>query len=123
MQRGEGDAAIKEFQEAIRLRPDDSGFRGNLGIAYLQLSNFDAAEEQLRQALKMVPDNASLHYDLALTLKLKDNLPAAITEMKQGHRTRSEVGGHLLHAGCHPLAAGRISGGGRATAEGGGTQA
>ena len=83
MQRGEGEAAVKEFQEAIRLRPDDSGFRGNLGIAYLQLSDFDAAEEQLRQALKMTPDNASLHYDLALALKLKDNLPAAIAEMKK----------------------------------------
>ena len=44
MQRGEGDAAIKEFKEAVRLRPEDAGFRGNLGIAYLQLSDFDAAD-------------------------------------------------------------------------------
>jgi len=65
------------------LRPGDSGFLANLGIAYLQLSDFDAAEKKMREAIKVSPENASFHYDLALALKLKDDLTAAIAEMQK----------------------------------------
>jgi len=38
MQSGDGQGAIREFQAAIRLRPHDSGYIGNLGAAYLQIA-------------------------------------------------------------------------------------
>ena len=104
MQRGEGDAAVKEFQEAVKLRPDDAGFRGNLGISQMQLANFDAAIEELRKAIAMSPNDASLHYDLGLALKLKDNLPGGIAEMKKAIAAGSEIGGRVLHAGQHHVA-------------------
>jgi Flp pilus assembly protein TadD len=83
MQLGQGPEATKEFQEALKLRPDDAAFRGNLATMLLQKSDFDAAQDQLQQALKREPDNASLHYDLALALKFQDNLPGAIAEFQR----------------------------------------
>ena len=86
MQSGDADAAIKEFQVAIHLHPDDSGFQGNLGTAYLQKTDFAAAISQFRVALKLDPEKASLHHDLALALKLSDDLPAAVAEWKEAIR-------------------------------------
>jgi len=43
LQTGDGNGRIAEFREALRLRPDDSGYKGNLGAAYLQVADFDTA--------------------------------------------------------------------------------
>jgi len=62
MQGGEGDASGMEFQAALKLRLDDTGIRGNLGIAYLEKSELDRAVRELREALKASPEAADLHY-------------------------------------------------------------
>ena len=74
---------MTEFQSALRLQPNDPGFRGNLGIAYLQRSDFDAAIGEFHTALQTAPDDATLHYNLGLALKLKDQLAAAIPEFER----------------------------------------
>ena len=61
-------------------------FESNLGVTYLQQSNFDEAEKVLRAALKLAPEAANLHYDLALALKLKDNLAGASSELREAIR-------------------------------------
>jgi len=43
LQTGDGQGAVAEFQAAIRLRSEDSGYIGNLGAAYLQIADFDSA--------------------------------------------------------------------------------
>jgi Flp pilus assembly protein TadD len=48
------------------LHPGDSGYRGKLGVAYLQKADFDAAITEWRAALEISPQDATLHYNLGL---------------------------------------------------------
>ena len=78
-----GAEARREFEAALRLRPDDTGYRTNLGTAYLQKADFDSAITQFKTALNAAPQDATLHYDLGLALKLKDQLPDAVAEFEK----------------------------------------
>ena len=82
LQLGDADNAIREFEIALHLRPQDTGFQTNLGVAYLQKTDFDAAAAQFQSALQSSPSNTTLHYDLGLALKLKDKLPEAVAEFR-----------------------------------------
>ena len=81
----------RNFRKPSALHPDDSGFQGNLGTAYLQKTDFAAAIAQFRAALKIDPEKASLHHDLALALKFKDDLPGSHRGVERGNSPRSEA--------------------------------
>jgi len=77
------------FQTALRLRPQDEGYQTNLGVAYLQKTDFDAAAAQFQSALENSPRNPTLHYDLGLALKLKDKLTEAVAEFRRAEQLDS----------------------------------
>jgi len=83
IQAGQANDSIPEFEAALRFRPDDAGYRTNLGTAYLQKTDFDGAIAQFQSALKTAPQDATLHYDLGLALKLKDQLVEALEEFRK----------------------------------------
>jgi tetratricopeptide (TPR) repeat protein len=58
---GQNDKALPEFQEALRLAPDDINSYENLGLTYLALNRLDEAKATYDQALAHKPDSPGLH--------------------------------------------------------------
>ncbi len=86
VQAGQASKSVSDFETALRLRPEDVGYRTNLGTAYLQQADFDTAIAQFQTALKSAPQDATLHYNLGLALKLKDQLPEALAEFHKAEQ-------------------------------------
>ena len=57
-QKGDFDAAIMDFTEAIRLDPKDAGAFYNRGVAYDQKRDFDAGIKDLTEAIRLDPNYA-----------------------------------------------------------------
>ena len=83
LQNGDADGAVTEFQAALRARPRDTGYRANLGAAYLQKTDFDAAIAEFESALKEPRRMPRCITILGLALKLKDKLPEGIAELRK----------------------------------------
>jgi Flp pilus assembly protein TadD len=62
------DEAIRQFQEAIRLKPDDAESHNNLGTAFYQQGRTDEAIRQFEEALRLKPDYADARKNLAVAL-------------------------------------------------------
>lgn len=62
------DEAIRQYEQALRLRPDDSGLHNNLGLALLQQGQTNEAIRQYQHALRLQPDNAHAHNNLGIAL-------------------------------------------------------
>jgi tetratricopeptide (TPR) repeat protein len=60
--------AEKEFQEALRLRPDIPKLHLELGEVYAGSSQWAKAEEEFRAETKLQPGNAEAHYRLGAAL-------------------------------------------------------
>lgn len=65
------DAAIREFREALRIKPDYSEAHYNLGIALAMKGATDAAIRELREALRINPGNTKAYYNLEIALEQK----------------------------------------------------
>src|SRR5216683_1801703 len=59
--KGQHDAAIAEFKEAIRLKPDNAAAHYNLGFALNADGQRDAAIAEFKEALRPKPDYAAPH--------------------------------------------------------------
>ena len=58
---GDYDQAIKDTQEALRLRPDSSANYGNLVSLYVFVNRFDQAKSLNKEAVARKSETASLH--------------------------------------------------------------
>src|SRR5262245_16742905 len=66
-QRGDFQTAIKELQEAVRLKPDDAETYARLGILYRRLGMASQATESLERAAKLEPAQARVKVLLAFS--------------------------------------------------------
>lgn len=87
--RGLWEAAITEFQQVLKERPDDSKTRQHLGEAmylwgdaFAQSSNFDQALLRYRAAIEYRPPDAEVHTKIALMLARLGRLPEAQSELE-----------------------------------------
>ncbi|MFQ5957229.1 MAG: tetratricopeptide repeat protein, partial [Candidatus Brocadiales bacterium] len=55
---GHYDRAIKQFEEAVKLRPDLVPAHYNLGMVYLERNQYKQAIRHLKQVLRIRPKNA-----------------------------------------------------------------
>ena len=109
--------AINEFQSALKLRPDNPGYQTNLGVAYLQKTDFDAASDNLSPRSRQRHRTQLFITIWGSRLNYKDKLPEATAEFRNAEQTRSAAGGRPLHVGRYLLAARRFSGGRRRIAD------
>ncbi len=65
---GQNDEAVRSFEEALGLTPDDPVTRTQLALARTRQGNFPAAEAQYRRALAAAPDHAGAHAGLGALL-------------------------------------------------------
>jgi tetratricopeptide (TPR) repeat protein len=70
-EKGDLDAAIREYQEALRVNPNFTEAHTNLGIALANKGNPDAAIREFREALRISPNEAKIRSDLELALSQK----------------------------------------------------
>jgi len=82
--------AIQDFDQAVRLAPDDAEAHDNLGVALMGKGDADGAIKEYQEALHIRPDYAEAHYNLGNVLELKGNLDAAIQQYREALRIKSD---------------------------------
>jgi tetratricopeptide (TPR) repeat protein len=79
-EKGDSDAAIKAYQESLRIKPDYSKAHYNLGLVLAEKGEVDAAINEFHAAVRIEPNYMKAHSNLGLTLAKKGDLDAAIRE-------------------------------------------
>jgi predicted TPR repeat methyltransferase len=79
---GELDRAMRVFEKAIALSPEDAETRNNFALVLFQRADFKAAESQLNIALQNKPDYQSALYNLALVLKAQNKMKACVASLE-----------------------------------------
>ena len=82
------DDAVREFEEALRLNPQNVAALSGLGVAYRRLGCHDEALQQYASALKIKPDYARAHTNLAVTYWHQGRWDEAIHEYEAALRIR-----------------------------------
>ena len=77
--KGEYDAAIKDYSEAIRLKPDYAKAYTNRGIAYGKKGEYDEAINDFSEVIRLKPDDASGYTNRGIAYK------------KQGDQARADA--------------------------------
>ena len=87
---GQLNAAIVQYQEALRLKPDYAEAHHNLGNAWSQLPGHASdAIAEFEEALRLRPGNAIAHYNFGcLWLDLPGHLPDAIVQFEEALRLK-----------------------------------
>lgn len=81
--RGQLDAAIAEYREAIRLKPSDEMFHCNLAIAFVEKGEHGEALREYEEALRLNPRDYHSHYSLGNLLSRLDRVDEAIAEYER----------------------------------------
>lgn len=78
--------ALADFDQAIRLRPDDASGRAGRARARLALRDVDGAIEDYSEALRLAPQTAALYVGRGHARFVKGDNPAAITDFTEALR-------------------------------------
>jgi Tfp pilus assembly protein PilF len=82
-EKGQIDEAIRQYQEAIRLKPDYEYAYNNLGIALGEKGQTDEAIRQFQKAIRLNPAYATLHYNLGNFLYKKGQTDEAVEQYQE----------------------------------------
>jgi Flp pilus assembly protein TadD len=90
--RGQNEAAIREFQEAIRLNSGYADAYNNLGVALYNEGQTDEAISQYQEAIRLKPNYAYFHYNLGIALFKKGLIDEAMGQYKEAVRLNPDYG-------------------------------
>lgn len=82
-EKGQTDEAIRQYQEAIRLKPDYDYAYNNLGIALGEKDRPDEAIHQFQKAIRLNPNYATLRYNLGNFLYKQGRTDEAIEQYRE----------------------------------------
>lgn len=85
-QKGDMEAAIRDYRSLLAARPNTLAARVNLGAALAHIGQVDAAITEYQAALKLAPDLESVHLDLGLAYSRKGDLEDARPQFDAAHR-------------------------------------
>src|SRR5438445_11314714 len=90
---GDLDAAIKENEEAIRLKPSYAEAYFDLGVLLVRKGDIDNAMSNYRSAIKLVPRYVAAHINLGSGLESKGDFEGAMQEYQKAvaYNPRAEV--------------------------------
>ncbi len=83
---GQPDAAIDEYREALKIKPEFPYASTNLGLLLLDKGNADEAMQHFMDALAIDQNNPWAHYGLGLVLVRQNKPDAALKEYEQALR-------------------------------------
>ena len=89
-QKGQMDGAIRQFEEAIRLKPRYSSAHCNLGIALNKNGQVDEAIREFREAIRLKPNQVGAHYGLGIVLDGKGQMDEAIRQLEEAIRLKPD---------------------------------
>ena len=96
-QRGDVNAAINEYRQALAIEPGMLEARANLGAALAAAGQFDAAIDEDNKALEQAPGNIALKKNLGLAYYKKGDMVHARTEFGAVNAARpSDIGTAIL---------------------------
>ena len=76
------EAAIREYEAAVRLRPQDAAANNGLGAALVAAGHPEQSVEYLQAALKARPDYFEAHYNLGFALAGQDDFAGAAEQFR-----------------------------------------
>jgi len=77
-QKGDIDAAIKEFKTALSLDPSNVNVHNSLGVCYGVLGDFENAKAEFKEAILLDPKETMAVYNLGHVHQLMDNKEKAL---------------------------------------------
>lgn len=83
--------AEKEYQEALRLRPELPGLHLELGQVYANSAQWPKAEAEYRAECKLRPGNAEAAYRLGAALLQQGKAHDALPELKRSNQLKPEM--------------------------------
>ena len=87
--QGRSEEAIREFQAALRIRPNDAVAHCDLGMVYAQLGRMDEAISEFQAALRIYPNYADAHCGLGVVYGQLGRLAEARQEAQLALQLRS----------------------------------
>ena len=87
---GRLDDALRQFEEASRIKPDYAEAHNNLGGTLLQMGKAQQAIGEYQQALRIAPDFAGGHFNLGLALGKAGKVREAIGHYEQAVRIQPD---------------------------------
>ncbi len=85
---GQTDEAIRQYQEALRLKPDFTDAHNNLGAALAKKGRTDEAIRQFQEVIRLKPDQAVPHHNLGNAALEKGQTDEAIRQFQEAIRLR-----------------------------------
>jgi len=97
--RGEIDAALEQFREAVRIKPDYADPYNNIGLAFWRRGDIAAAAEQYRRALQYDPGSPETQSNLGLALSRLGQRDAGIAHLQEALRLDPSFAGAYVNLG------------------------
>ncbi len=94
--QGNGDEALRLYQQAQALAPTNTTVSNDLGLFYARRGNLDASLNALQQAVRLDPHNVRYRNNLAATLIASHRVPEAIAVLREVHPEATA----LFNAAC-----------------------
>jgi tetratricopeptide (TPR) repeat protein len=105
--------AKKEFDEALRINPDDASAYNNLGLLQQRAGPMsekpDAAIEHFRSSLQIEPNDPEVHYNFANTLVQAGHLPEAMEQYEQALKLKPDFAEAHYSLGNALVQSGRLA--------------
>jgi len=83
--------AEKEYQEALRIRPDLPGLHLELGQVYANSAQWPKAEDEFRAEAKLQPGKAEAAYRLGAALLQQGKAQEALAELKRSNGLKTDM--------------------------------
>jgi Flp pilus assembly protein TadD len=79
---GHLEEAVAQFQETLRLKPDEARAHDSLGIVLSQQGRLDEAMSHFEEAIRLQPKDPKAYNNLAMALQSQGRLDEAITQLE-----------------------------------------
>jgi tetratricopeptide (TPR) repeat protein/thiol-disulfide isomerase/thioredoxin len=89
MREGRAEEALRCFQEALRLNPNNLIALNNLGNAHRQQKNWDAARKTFERALAVSPNDPDANYGLGMVYAQADDATHAYEYLQRALKSRA----------------------------------